>query len=110
MNTAVGLSPILSRSISLCDNISLKFSRDANNLTFCLNTERIDPFVSDGAMIVLDALIAAALAGSLAAKYSLIYVDAPNFSSPIVVANEILLMLISSGLASSNSPKATPEK
>jgi DNA helicase HerA-like ATPase len=36
------------------------------------NTDKILPFVSFGAIIVLEALIAAALAGSLAAKYSLI--------------------------------------
>ena len=95
MNTAVGFSPILSRSTSLYDNISLKFSRDANNLTFCLNTEGILPFVSVGAIIVLDALIAAALAWSFAEKYSLIYVEPPNFSSPTVVAKEIPLIFIS---------------
>ena len=43
-------------------------------------------------------MIAAALAWSLAAKYSLIYVEPPNFSSPTVVAKEILLILISDSL------------
>ena len=43
-------------------------------------------------------------------KYSLIYVEPPNFSSPTVVAKEILLIFISSGFASSNNPRATPEK
>ena len=55
MKTAVGFLPIDSKSISLCDNISLKFSRDANNLTFCLKTERIEPLVSLGAIIVDEA-------------------------------------------------------
>ena len=97
-------------SKSLCDNISLRFSLEVNSFIFCLNTDKILPFVSLGAIIVLDALIAAGLAGSFAPKYSFIYVEPPNFSSPTVVASEILLMFISSGFASSNKPNATPEK
>jgi len=57
MNNAVGFSPIEDNSKSLWLNISDKFSRVANNLIFCLNTEIIDPFVSLGAIIVPLALV-----------------------------------------------------
>ena len=55
MNTAVFCLPMSSMLKSLYESISLNCSREANSLIFCLNTDKILPFVSFGAFIVLDA-------------------------------------------------------
>ena len=57
IKTAVFLRPISCISKSLCDNISERLARVANNLIFSLNTAKILPLVSLGERIVLDALI-----------------------------------------------------
>ena len=55
INTAVFFLPISSISKSLQDSISDKFFLDENNFIFCLNTDKILPFVSVGAIKVLEA-------------------------------------------------------
>ena len=64
-----------------------------------INTDKILPLVSLGAIIVPLAFVYAGLLGSLVLKYSLMYVEPPNFSSPTVVIKLMLFKLISSFLA-----------
>ena len=79
MNTAVFCLPMSSMLKSLYESISLNCSREANSLIFCLNTDKILPFVSFGAFIVLDANTYGLESSPFKRKYSFVsYTDYPK--------------------------------
>ena len=79
MNTAVFCLPMSSMLKSLYESISLNCSREANSLIFCLNTDKILPFVSFGAFIVLDANTYGLESSPFKRKYSFVsYNDYPK--------------------------------